>query len=362
VLYGQSVVLLTRLLLKTTSIVAAIPTASRPVPQVSWALLIGVTVAAVYLLRSQSRKHWVGRLSIVAMAISCAMALDIPLTRSVLADKSRLWVEFADVGQGDCILIHTPGGKNFIVDCGPSSRSGVARVNNALLPLLRAEAYTDISAIFISHMHRDHYGGVPTLLNSTNVAAIYSSGERASDPLARKLDSMSVVKNVTRRVLARGDRLQLDSEVQLYVLHPGREEAERMKTKYGSHANAGSLVFKLCYGSTSFLFLGDVERSEEELMKEEYADFLRSSVVKVAHHGSLTSSSRAFGELVRPGWAVISVGDNNRFGHPAQAIVRRWNGLGAKVARTDLDGAVLFASDGHTVERKNWRESKDWSE
>jgi competence protein ComEC len=228
----------------------------------------------------------------------------------------------SDVGQGDCIYINTPNGRNYMVDCGGISKAGVAPVENDLLPFLRAESLTTIDAIFLSHMHRDHYGGASTLIANCNVGSVYSSGERVHDPLARALDSLTIRHHTNRRILQRGDRLVLDSGVTLYVLHPGRTAAERLHTANGSHANGGSLAFKICYGSTAFLFLGDIERSDEELMKDEYGSFLRSSVVKVAHHGSLTSSSRLFASAVSPEWAVISVGENNRFGHPAQAIVR----------------------------------------
>jgi competence protein ComEC len=118
--------------------------------------------------------------------------------------------------------------------------------------------------------------------------------------------------------------------------------------------HAGMLVVKVIYRNTSFLFLGDVERSQEEKLLSTYGSFLHSNVVKVAHHGSATSSSLNFIAATHPNFAVISVGEHNLFGHPSLAIVKRWMTSGATVLRTDKDGAVLFTSDGNRVERKMW--------
>lgn len=355
VLYGQAAVLLTRLLLVSTEFVSSLPSVSRPVPVPTPIALVGLIAAIVYLLRSPDRYKLMGRGALVSMIAGVATLGDVPMFHSVLReDGRRLAVLAADVGQGDCIYLRTPHGKNYVIDCGPINRSGVARAENALLPLLRAESRTPIDAIFLSHLHRDHYGGATTLLSNALVRRIYSGGERVPDPCARALDSAARAAYVACRTLHRGERVLLDSGVVLYVLHPVGATLANHNTR--PRANSGSLAFKVCYGTTSFLFLGDIERSEEELIKDEYGSFLRSTVVKVAHHGSLTSSSPLFAQLVQPEWAIISVGENNRFGHPAQAVVRRWAGIGAQVSRTDRDGAVLFESDGRTVERADWRE------
>jgi competence protein ComEC len=166
---------------------------------------------------------------------------------------------------------------------------------------------------------------------------------------------MALDQHIDCHVLSRGDTVQLDSEVTLYVLHPDRHVLNGLLTAYGQHINTGSLAFKVVYRSTSVLFLGDIERSEEESLVETYGDFLHSNIVKVAHHGSQTSSSREFVERTHPEFAVISVGEHNLFGHPSTAVLKRWNTNGATVCRTDLQGAVLLVSDGSRVDRAGWR-------
>jgi len=203
-------------------------------------------------------------------------------------------------------------------------------------------------------MHRDHFGGLPAMLRSFHISHLYSSGERIADSVARMIDLEAATQHIDRRVLTRGDTMHLDTGLTLYILHPDHRVLNGLLTAYGQHINSGSLAFKVVYGATSFLFLGDIERSEEEDLRETYGDLLRSDVVKVAHHGSETSSSRAFADLVHATYAVISVGEHNVFGHPSPVIVKRWSARGAKVCRTDLDGAVLITSDGRHVEQVPW--------
>jgi competence protein ComEC len=280
-----------------------------------------------------------------------------PLTASVLEkNSSKLQVLFFDVGQGDCIYLRTPHGKSYFIDFGNADiHSASSRAERTALPFLRAEGETDIIAGFISHMHRDHFGGGSALLEQANMSEIFSSGERSHEKLASKLDADARKKATHLRILAAGDTIHLDEDVTLYTLHPTRPTMTGLHTNYGIHANDGSLTFKIVYGKTSMLFLGDIEARDEREMVREYGDFLHCDVVKVAHHGSLTSSSKELTRAARATYAVISVGAHNRFGHPAAAIVKRWMTSGTRVLRTDRDGAVLLTSDGRRVSRYAWR-------
>ena len=355
-LYGEATAYLTKGLLFLTKLCAHIPGASHAAASPSWESIVYVNIVIIYCLQAATRKQFAGRLLLSLVSLCALMLLHAAFTDSVLdKNEGKLQVLFFDVGQGDCILIHTPSKKSYFVDFGTVSRNDNAVADRTALPFLRAENATNIEAGFISHMHLDHFGGAPTIVENCNVGEIFTSGERVSDSHARLLDRDTREHHVACHLLSRGDTLHLDSEVTLYVIHPDHHVLESSLTAYGQHINSGSLAFKLVYRNTSFLFLGDVERSEEEEMRESYGDFLHSNVVKVAHHGSLTSSSRDFVAATNLKYAVISVGEHNRFGHPAPAIVKRWMTEGAKVFRTDHDGAVLLASDGDKVTPVDWR-------
>jgi competence protein ComEC len=355
-LYGDATGFLSQTQLVLTKLFAHVPAAAHSAASPSWIFLALLVASMFYCLWAKTRSQLMGRVILTAAFFLLLWEIGIPFTNSVLAkNKGKLQVLFFDVGQGDCIFFNTPSGKNYFVDFGKVDYADNAVLERTALPFLRAENITHIDAGFISHMHIDHIGGAPTLLHDCSVASILTSGERVGNSIARELDTQAREQHIATRILSRGDTVQLDSDLVLYVLSPDPRVRVSERTEYGENIHDGMLAFKLVYRNTSFLFLGDIERSEEETMLAYYGDFLRSNVVKVAHHGSLTSSSKEFVLATHPEFAVISVGEHNNFGHPAPAIVKRWMTSGANVLRTDHDGAVLLTSDGNVVKRVNWR-------
>jgi len=354
--YGEATALLSKALLLTTKFAAHVPFAAHAVAEPSWVALALFVAAIIYCWQAKTRRNFLGRVLLSMLCIFVLRSYGFPFYNSVLAESGgKLQVLFFDVGQGDGILIYTPSEKSYLVDFGTINRSGNARSEQTIIPFLRAENRMTVEAGFISHMHIDHYGGAPAVLENCNVLTIMTSGERVYQPVARSLDSLSRTQHTNLRVLSRGDKITLDSDLSLYVLYPDHHAVTSEFTAFGQNIHSGMLAFKLVYRKTSFLFLGDVERSEEERMLSNYGDFLHSTVVKVAHHGSLTSSSKEFVQAANPDYAVISVGEHNNFGHPAPAIVKRWMTNGANVCRTDQDGAVLLVSDGERVRRADWK-------
>ena len=355
-LYGDATAYLSNLLLLLTKLSAHVPSAAHAAASPSWIFLTLLGLAIIFCLLSPTRARFIGRLSIVLSCFFALSMLSVPFSNSVLAkNEGKLQVLFFDVGQGDCILLHTPSGKSYFVDFGRVNLNGNAAIERTAIPFLRAEDITQVAGGFISHMHTDHFGGAPALLKNCNVSSLMTSGERVGDRTARLLDTISREQHTQLCVLSRGDTLHLDKDITLYFLHPDRNVLEQKLTAYGQNIHSGMLAFRLVYRNTSFLFLGDVERSEEEEMLADYGSLLKSNVVKVAHHGSLTSSSKEFVAATHPDYAVISVGEHNHFGHPSPAIVKRWMAAGANVSRTDLDGAELFVSDGDLVNKVDWK-------
>ena len=353
--YGDATAYLSDLLLWLTKVSAHVPSAAHAAASPSWIFIAVLGISVIYCLRSKTRARFLGRFSLVLSCFFALWTIGVPFSDSVLAkNEGKLQVLFFDVGQGDCIFFNTPEGKNYFVDFGRTDLSGNANIERTALPFLRAEDVTRIDCGFISHMHTDHFGGAPILLENCNVASLMTSGERVANRTARLLDTVSRDQHTQLRVLSRGDTLHLGSDLTLYVLYPDRQVPEAKLTAYGENIHSGMLAFRLVYRNTSFLFLGDAERSGEEEMLASYGDQLHSNVVKVAHHGSLTSSSKDFIAITNPEYAVISVGEYNHFGHPAPAIVKRWMTNGSQVCRTDLSGAALFVSDGNRVEKVDW--------
>lgn len=242
-----------------------------------------------------------------------------------------LRVTFFDVGQGDCILLQTPGGKNIVIDGGPADP----------VRLLRRQKVRNVDLLFITHFHEDHYSGALAILSSMPVKAVFSSTAGTED-FEAKIRGI----NVSLRQVRAGDTFYLGDKIVLQVLHPaGRIE----------EGNNSSLVLKLTYRQMKMLFTGDLEtEGEEELLKR--SENLTSNIFKVGHHGSSTSTSALFLRSVSPQIGIISVGKNNRFGHPTKEVLDRLQKAGVKVLRTDEDGAVLVKTNGCRCTIKTMKE------
>jgi len=352
-IYGDAVTVLTSFLLWLTHLSAELPFSSIAAPQPTVYLIIPIILGIFYVVWSKSKKQLVARIGICVVLFLIGGLIDIPYVKNVL-DKDKLEVLFFDVGQGDCILIHTPNGKDAMIDFGDSYKEKSA-FQYAVLPLLKAENCNVLDKAFLTHLHRDHYGGLAECVNNIGIAGFYGSGEHSSDWGVQTLDRDLLDRNVPVSQAYTGDRFQLDSDVFLYVLNPAKENVKLYGTLKSSEINHGSLVLKLVYKNTSFLLLGDVEASDEERLVAQYGDWLHSDVVKVAHHGSKSSSSDELITASDPRYAVISVGRNNHFKHPHQEVLARWYTHGSKILRTDRNGAVLLQSDGREVRQVDWR-------
>ncbi|MBS1902721.1 MAG: DNA internalization-related competence protein ComEC/Rec2 [Bacteroidetes bacterium] len=323
---------------------------SFPIEQPHRVYVVLYVVGLWYLIHSDSFKRFAARTIVIACAAALLLIADVPFAATVVARDGVLSVLFADVGQGDAILVHTPHGKNIMIDFGGLDHNDDAIVTQTIVPLLEAEGMTIIDHGFLTHMHVDHYGGAAAMMERYPLHSLVTSGERSSAASALALDRATRAMHIPVMRTRRGCMYDLGDSIKLYVLNPTSSEAVA-RTDMNHH----SLVLKLCYGTTSLLFLGDIEASDESRLVNDYGTFLRSDVVKVAHHGSRYSSDPAFAELVKPAIAVVSVGEHNSFGHPARRALSVWTRSGAQVYRTDRDGAVLIHSDGNTIRRDDWR-------
>jgi len=261
---------------------------------------------------------------------------------SLAAQRPTMTVHFIDVGQGDCSLIQTPSGKTILIDGGPEDPyydAGKERV----VPYLAALGVKKIDAVFISHAHRDHIGGLPAILSSFPVDKVYDSGYVYPSPIYEKLLKQINTAKITYVIARAGMKVELDPLIEIKVLAPP-------KNLPWDDPNNNSVVVQIKYKDIAFLFTGDIEADAEDSLIRQYRYGLESQILKVPHHGSKTSSTDDFLDAVNPEVAVIQVGRGNRFGHPNANVLRRYKDFGVRLYRNDTDGTVIIETDGKVYE------------
>jgi competence protein ComEC len=242
-------------------------------------------------------------------------------------------VSFIDVGQGDSVLAQLPDGRNMLVDAG--ARDAGTKVIN----YLKKAGVKKIECLVATHPHEDHIGGMAAVIREFNIGEIYMPGAAHTTRAYSDLLEAAQSKGLKITAATAGIKLVDTGGFSASVLAPGSAAYEEL--------NNYSAVIKLTCGKVSFLLTGDaLAQSEAEIMAKGVN--LRADVLKVSHHGSYSSTSRNFLAAVRPQYAVISAGAGNDYGYPHEAILRRLGGV--RVFRTDLDGDVVFTTDGESLQ------------
>ena len=236
--------------------------------------------------------------------------------------NGKLQLHFIDVGQGDAALLILPTGERIMIDTG-TGESG-----EAILAHLAKWKVDAIDLVILSHSHEDHAGGLAVLADAMPIGGVLYAGEA---PAACSL---------SMRELTPEDAFSI-GDVHFAVLGPLTEEGSENR----------SMILRVDYGERSFLFTGDAEAAEEELLLERMPALIDVDLLKVAHHGSATSSTEAFLQAVSPKIAVISASADNGFGHPAPQTIDRLKSLGCTVYRTDESGTLIFLCDGNALTR-----------
>jgi competence protein ComEC len=252
----------------------------------------------------------------------------------------RLRIVALDVGQGDAILVEGPQGSRLLIDGGPDPERLVGALDARLPPWDRR-----LDILVLSHPHEDHVAGLPLLLERYRVGRTFDVGMRGRGPGYAAWGLALALRDVPRGRLATGDALVLDG-ARLDVLWPDPGTVPAEPPDDGSGINNVSVVLLGQFGRQRFLLMGDVEEEVDPILLERGLPPV--DLVKVAHHGSRTSSTQAFLNAVRPRVALVSAGARNPYGHPAPATLERLAAGGARIGRTDLDGTVEVAMDGRT--------------
>jgi competence protein ComEC len=311
-------------------------------------LWLGIAIGAALILAALALRA--GRAWFTAAASVLAVLMTLLLWHPFPSDvaRNRLEMTVVDVGQGDSILLTFPNGKLMLVDGGgiPAfGRRAPSQMDigeDVVSPYLWDRSIRHIDVMACTHAHADHIGGLPALLDNFHAKELWT-GANSENPAWCALRDKARKAGVRIVPLHRGQRWSYGG-AQLEVLAPSLEYVP----KDAPHNN-DSLAFRVTFGRHSFLLCGDIERQiEAELVAEGLV--LRTDVLKVAHHGSKTSSTAAFLDLARPTFAVMSAGFENSYGHPSAEVLRRYEERRACVLRTDLDGLVTVRSDGRRLE------------
>lgn len=243
---------------------------------------------------------------------------------------STFSIHFIDVGQADAALIQCDG-HYMLIDGGNREDSDL------MYSVLKAAGVAHLDMVVGTHAHEDHIGGLAGALNAADADLVLCS--------TTEYDSKAFA-NFKKYAEERGGGIQIPSVGDTYPL--GAAQVQILGVNSSADGNNTSIVLKIWYGETSFLFTGDLEREGESVLLDSGYD-LSATVLKVGHHGSDDATSYPFLREIIPSYAVISVGEGNDYGHPHDGALSRLQDAGATVFRTDLHGDIFCVSDGKTV-------------
>lgn len=251
-----------------------------------------------------------------------------------------LKVAFLDIGQGDAVFIESPTGNQIIFDGGPGSVL-VSQVAKQMSLFDR-----NIDMIVVTNPDKDHFEGFIPLLSRYTVGAELEPGVKADEnPIFRELHRVLTAQGIPTIEARTGQKIMLGGGAYVEVLFPDRDVADV------SH-NDGSLVARLVYGDTSVMLTGDTTKNIENYLVGTYGNSLKSDILKVAHHGSDTSTSDVFVKAVSPDIAVISAGKGNSYGHPKKETLDTLKNNKVETLVTMDEGTIVFESDGKSFIRK----------
>jgi len=305
---------------------------------------------ALFLILVVAFFNW--RLPKMRLTFLVAVLLFV-LSQALRPAQQNLRLTFISVGQGDAVLLEFPNGRTALVD-GGDRKFHFDAAERHVLPYLYYAGIDKLDYLIGSHPHSDHIGGFETIIDYMQVDTLILSGQEVESGFYARILQKAQAKNVAIVERKRGDMIHFDPSTRAYVLHPSERFLRSGALTGGGQINDGSIVIKLLHGNNSILLTGDAEEAAEHSMHI-FGDFLDCDLLKVGHHGSRTSSTPSFIDILTPQYAVVSVGERNKFNHPSPLTIRRLARNGTTVFRTDRHGAVIFESDGKRLYPVYWR-------
>jgi competence protein ComEC len=320
-------------------------TARVPAPDM---LVVGVYYGALAVAVACSRRATRMAAAIVLLAATLVVAGVADPSAMVRSHdvRGRLRLTMFDVGQGEAVLLQMPDGDRMLVDAGGTPFGGAFDIGaRVLAPALWARGVRSLDTLLITHGDPDHLGGALDVLGDfaprrLSMGVVVEGHRPTGDVLDAARRSHVPID------LRRAGQATSSGEVHVRVLHPPEPDWERRNVR-----NDDSIVLELHYGDVAILLTGDISAEVERALLPRLTS-ARTRVLKVAHHGSRTSTSRELLESWRPQIAIVSAGRGNTFGHPAAEVLQRLEAVGATVLRTDRHGQITLETDGEEV---RWR-------
>jgi competence protein ComEC len=305
---------------------------------------LAIALSAALRVRSWNFKWYAGIFA--ALLATATVIATYPFSPRFTPGVLELTV--LDVGQGDSLFLSFPRGRTMLIDAGGElgifhsggMKSGIDVGEDVVSPYLWSRGIKQIDVVALTHAHEDHLGGLPAVFDNFRVRELWVGRDIQSEAYRRVL-AVARAHGVLIRHLKQGDTFSEDG-VSGSVLWP-EDLSEGRSAK-----NDDSLVLRLADGAESFLLAGDIERPSERGILAD-AEPVGANFLKVAHHGSKTSTTEPFLDASHPAFAAISVGRDNSFGHPSPEVTERLEAAGVRVYRTDRDGAITASTDGSTL-------------
>ena len=338
--------LLIRLLNKLVEHTASLPFASFTLPSPDlWIICFYVLIlSAIFFWKQKTLRY--------SIILTCLIILNGQMWLNVFrnSDNKLTYLQF-DVGQGDAALILCPRNKTILIDGGPAYETFDAG-ERIIAPYLIREGIRTIDLMICTHPHNDHVGGLNYILDHFRVKSILISASKYESDLAVSFINRIKETGIQHRTIIAPDSLVSFPGIHLLFLGPDSLHFTSLNRRM-KNLNNQSIVTLLIHGRAACLLTGDAEKEAEQTMMRRWTD-LDCDLLKVGHHGSKTSSSEAWIDAVQPDHALISVAERNRYGLPDDCIINRYLEHGIQIHRTDRDGALLFESDGNTLNQLKW--------
>lgn len=316
-----------------------------PRPWMPWVFCCyGAFVAAFFAAQSRMRT--------ILISILAALIVVIPVARQVHRCSGPLRFDFLSVGQGDCSVI-TKGAHSVLIDAGPG-RGGFDTGRYVVSPHLLGRGIVSLDLVILTHMHPDHTGGIPFILERFPVRQVWVNAIMADNPCFQEVARITKKKSIPLRTVCIGDSIRIGG-ISIQVLNP---QTRLEEVKYRLDQNMQSIVVLAGDTSMQGLFMGDADMFGELVLTHRMLP-IRSHVIKAAHHGGPRSCLGPFLEAVKPEIAVISCGYGNTYGDPSPHALSRLRNAGVKTYRTDLQGEIMITYLSKAPHVKSGRKAAD---